>query len=859
MPNPDDASSSPGARDPRELSWLPELPVVSVLGAVDRALARAGVGVLVAPPGAGKTTVVPPALLERPWLGGRKILLLEPRRLAARAAARRIGDLLDEEVGGGVGYRIRMDTRVSARTRIEVVTQGILTRMLQSDPSLEGVGLVIFDEFHERSLSADLGLALALQARELLRPDLRLLVMSATLDPGPVSALLGGAPVVEARGRLFPVETLFRDRPVQGWIEPPVARTVLRALDRHEGDVLVFLPGAAEIRRTAERLEDAGLPGDVRIHPLFGNLPREEQDEAIAPSPRGRRKVVLATDIAETSLTIEGVRVVVDSGRVRVPRFDPGTGMTRLETVQVPRDSADQRRGRGGRTAPGVCYRMWTEGEDRSLLPRRRPEILQADLAPLALELAVWGADPGELRWLDPPPAGAYGRALDLLGELEAVGPEGEVTDHGRKMAELGTHPRIAHLLLRAREIDRLVLACDLAALLGERDLLRGEGRPPDADLRLRVEALRRARRGRGLPAAVRGERVDRGRLRAALREARHWRRKLGVGEDRNLSAEEVEEVGCLLALAYPDRIGRLREGSRGRFLLRSGRGARLPKGQALARIEWIVAAEVEGSGAEARVRRAAPLEREEIEAHFADRFAEREEVVWDDEAGRVRARRRRVFGAVVLEEAPLRRPDPHAVSLTLLEGILSRGLQALPWGREERRLRERIHFLHALDPERWPPSDEETLAETADAWLLPFLAGRKSLDELRGLDLRSALLSRIPPGSRPDLDRWAPTHLEVPSGSRIAVDYSDPEAPVLSVRVQEVFGWTETPRIAGGRVPVTLELLSPAHRPVQVTTDLASFWRHAYFEVRKDLRGRYPKHPWPEDPLRARPTRGTK
>ncbi|HSR41286.1 MAG TPA: ATP-dependent helicase HrpB, partial [Longimicrobiales bacterium] len=718
---------------------LPDLPVTAVLEEVEGALDRRGGAVLVAPPGAGKTTIVPLALLDAPWLEDGRIVVLEPRRLAARAAADRMSRLLGEEgAGGTVGYRVRMDTRVSARTRIEVVTEGVLTRMIQSDPGLEETGLVVFDEFHERSLPADLGLALTLQARRLLRPDLRILVMSATLDPEPVADLLDGAPVIRAEGERHPVETRYRSRPVEGWIEPPVARTVLGALERDEGDVLAFLPGAGEIRRTAERLEDAGLPSRVELHPLFGNLPRRDQDRAIAPSPPGRRKIVLATAIAETSLTIEGVRVVVDSGLMRVPRFDPGTGMTRLETIRVSRDSADQRRGRAGRTAPGVCYRLWTEAEDRGLVPRRRPEIVEADLASLALDLAVWGARPGELRWLDPPPRPSFEQAEELLRELEAVDDEGSATDHGRTIAGLGLHPRLAHMLVRAKERGLGAVACDLAALLGDRDVFRGEGRAPDADLRLRLEAMRRARDAGAPPGGVRGERVDRGRLRRALREARHWRRKIGLPEGGEVGTEAVEEAGVLAALAYPDRVGRLRDdGKEGRYLLRSGRGARFREAQALSRSEWIVAAEVEGSGADARIFRAAPVTETEVEELFSDQIVEVEEVVWDGGAGRVRARRRRMLGALVLTESPLESPDPAALSGALLEGIREEGLGVLPWGKETRQLRQRLHFLHRIDPERWPDTSEETLAETLEAWLLPYLAGMRSLDDLSTLDLR--------------------------------------------------------------------------------------------------------------------------
>jgi ATP-dependent helicase HrpB len=834
-----------------------DLPILETLPALEAALADPGAAVLVAEPGAGKTTVVPLTLLDADWLGDGKVVVLEPRRLATRAAADRMGRLLGEDgAGGTVGYRIRGDTRVSGRTRIEVVTEGVLTRMLQSDPGLEGVAAVLFDEFHERSVHADLGLALTLHSRSIFRDDLRVLVMSATLDAAPVAELLDDAPVVSSEGRSYPVRTRFRKRPVEGWIEPAVARTVLRALDEEAGDVLVFLPGAGEIRRTAERLDDADLPASVSVHPLFGSMPHAEQDAAIQPSSEGRRKVVLATAIAETSLTIEGVRVVIDSGEMRVPRFDPGTGMTRLETVRVTRDSADQRRGRAGRTAPGVCYRLWTKGEDRGLVPHRRPEILDADLAPLALELAVWGAAAGELRWLDPPPDAAMAQATELLRELEAVDRDG-ATDHGAELAGIGVHPRLAHMLVRGRELGVARTAADLAALLGDRDILRGEGRAPDADLRLRVEAIQRARTGGGgLPGRIRGEKIHRGGLARAIREAD---RLFSAAGSRRAAGADTDPVGLLAAFAYPDRIGQRRAGERGRFLLRNGRGAQFTEAQALEGEDWLVAAEVEGRGRDARIFRAAGVTQSEIEEHFAGQIEEVEEVRWDDRAGRVVARRRRRLGALTLQEAPLRDPDPAALGRALLEGIRERGLHVLPWSKKTHQLRERLAFLGRHDPERWPDASEGLLEEALEDWLLPFLSGLKRLDDLKNVDLKQALLTWVGWDRRDALDRLAPTHLEVPSGSRVRIDYSDPERPALAVRLQEVFGLTETPRIAGGKVPLTMKLLSPAHRPVQVTQDLASFWRDAYFEVRKDMRGRYPKHYWPENPLEAEATRRTK
>lgn len=826
------------------------LPVDDALPALRSALATHAAAVLQAPPGAGKTTRVPGALLDAPWLGMRRIVMLEPRRLAARTAARYMARARGEAVGETVGFRVRGETRVGPRTRIEVVTEGVLTRMLQDDPALEGTGAVIFDEFHERSLHADAGLALTLQTQALLRDDLRILVMSATLDGARVAALLGDAPVIASEGRAYPVETHYRERPVDGWIEPAVAAAVREALDRHEGDVLVFLPGAGEIRRVEERLADPPLGPRVRVRALHGTLSPEAQDAAIAPSPAGERKVVLATSIAETSLTIEGVRVVIDAGLMRVPRFSPRTGMTRLETVRVSGASADQRRGRAGRLGPGDCYRLWTVQEQAGLTPFAAPEILAADLAPLALDLAVLGVrDPAELRWLDPPPAAAFAQARALLAALGALDADGRLTAHGGEMARFGLQPRLAHMLLKARGLDLGGLAADLAAVLEERDPLRGQGGPPEADLRLRVEAVAHG------PGAVRGAglSVDMG----VVQRVRELARTLGRGA-RDARVTGSDATGLLLAFAYPDRIAQRRANAAGRFLLANGRGAALPAHDPLAMAPWLVVAALDDAGTEGRIFLAAPVDQAELETHAADQITEADETVLDPVTRAVEARRRRKLGAIVLQDAPLRDPDPVLIAGALLDALRREGLGLLGWSDAARHLRQRIAFVHRQDS-AWPDVSDPTLLASLDTWLAPRLTGVRRLDDLARVDLIAALRGLLAWDQSRALDELAPERIEVPSGSHIAIDYADPEAPVLAVKLQEMFGLAETPRIARGAVPLTLHLLSPARRPVQVTRDLAGFWRGSYAEVRKELRGRYPKHPWPDDPLAAPATRFTK
>ncbi|MFD2370211.1 ATP-dependent helicase HrpB [Brevibacillus sp. GCM10020057] len=837
------------------------LPIDEILPELLATLRDHANAVLVAAPGAGKTTRVPLAVLDEPWLAGRRILLLEPRRLAARAAARYMAAALGEQVGETVGYRVRMDAKVGPNTRIEVITEGVLTRMLQADPGLEGVGLILFDEFHERSLHADLGLALGLQAQSLFREDLRIVVMSATMDAAAVSRLLGNAPVIASEGRMFPVETRYLARPMEGRLEDAVAAKIVQALSEETGDVLVLLPGAGEIRRVEGKLRAAGLPPHVAIAPLYGALPQEAQDAAIRPAQPGKRKIVLATSIAETSLTVEGVRIVIDSGLMRVPRFSPRTGMTRLETIQVSRASADQRRGRAGRLSPGVCYRMWTQQEDRALAAHTAPEIREADLTPLALELAAWGADdPDELAWLDSPPRAALAHARDLLVQLGALDARGKITAHGRELAGLGLHPRLAHMILEAEGREQLELACELAALLGERDILRGRGAAGQADLRLRVEALRAAadgrRTGKLLPAGF--WEVDEEACRRIWQEAaalkQTWRAR--VIEQRAGAGDSLDAIGSLLAKAFPDRIGQRRDS--GKYVLSNGRGAVFAGDQPLAYAAYVVAAELDDVGTDSRIMLAAGITEEELERVCAESIEEETAVWWDKSAQSVRARKRRRLGALVLRETPAPLTDPDAVAAALLQGIAEEGLAVLPWSRHARQLQERLLFLHRLDGS-WPDVSDSALLAHVDEWLGPHVQGIRSRDELSRLSLSAILESLLDWEQRRELDEHAPTHVVVPSGSRLPIDYSDPQAPVLAVRLQEVFGWKETPRIGRGRVPLTLHLLSPANRPVQVTRDLASFWQSAYFDVKKDLKGRYPKHYWPDDPLQAIPTNRTR
>ncbi|GED60609.1 ATP-dependent helicase HrpB [Brevibacillus formosus] len=828
------------------------LPINEVLPELVNTLRKETNAVLVAAPGAGKTTRVPLALRDEAWLHNRRIVMLVPRRLAARQAAAYMAALLGEEVGQTVGYRVKRESRVGPGTRIEVITEGILTRMLQDDPELSDVGLVIFDEFHERNLHADLGLALSLQAQGLFREDLRILVMSATLDAEPVSALLGNAPVISSKGRMFPVETHFLTSPMEGRLEEAVVQMIFHALRQEEGDMLVFLPGAREIHRVQELLEQSGVGSNIRIAPLCGNLPQEEQDKAIQPGKTGERKIVLATTIAETSLTVEGVRIVIDSGLKRVPRFSPRTGMTRLETAKVSKASADQRRGRAGRLAPGVCFRLWTEQEDRMLIPQQAPEIMEADLAVLALELALWGVGAAEeLDWLNPPPKPAMAQAQELLLQLGAFDERKQITPHGRVLAGMGVHPRLGHMIQKANELGEGELACELAVLLEERDIVRGRQASADADMRTRVEMLRQVankQSGAGeLP-------IDAGACKRLWKEAAHFKR-IWINNKPGDTSARTEATGRLLAFAYPDRIAQRR--ADGRYLLRNGRGAAFSVQQPLAASPYIVAAELDDQGADSRILLAASVEESELLNDCAMQITERMNVWWERTAGAVRSRKQKRLGSILLADIAAE-ASPDEVLTALLDGIKEEGLEILPWNRQARQYRERLLFMHRLE-EGWPNVEDEALLVSLEEWLAPHVYGFKRKEDLQSLSVTTLLESMLSWEQRRQLDEYAPTHVIVPSGSKIPVDYSDPAAPVLSVRLQELFGWQDSPRIGRGRVALTLHLLSPAHRPVQVTRDLASFWAHAYFEVKKDLKGRYPKHYWPDDPLAAIPTNRTR
>jgi len=850
---------------------MPELPIDSALPDLLTALGRHNNVVLQAPPGAGKTTVVPLALLDCEWLGDKNIIVLEPRRLAARAAAARMAELLEEPLGQTVGYQIRAERVAGKQTRILVVTEGILTRLLQSDPELARTAVVIFDEFHERNLQGDLSLALCLQSQEYLRADLKLLVMSATLETEAVAALLGDAPVVSSEGRSYPVHVHYlpqqqphRQLPDDNRQLPALmARKIAEWTDEQEGSLLAFLPGVGEIKQVEELLrERLAHREEITIAPLYGDLGKQPQDTAIAPSPPGRRKIVLATNVAETSLTIEGIRMVVDSGLMRESRFDPNTGMNRLVTTTISQASATQRCGRAGRLSEGQCLRLWSESRQDGLAAKNTPEILLSDLAPLMLELAQWGVrQVDELRWLDPPPPGPVAQAQELLQQLGALDGEQRITAHGSAMLALGAHPRLAHMMIRSLDWDLAGDACLLAALLSERDIFRGEA-CWDRDIHKRMEVLLGRAKDPG---------ADRGAVQRIREQAKTWRRQLdktraGATQKTQADIDEADRIGALLGLAYPDRIARSRRDRERRFLLASGRGAHFSHDDELALADYLAIAELDGQGRDARIQLAARISERALRACFADLIKQDESVRWDEKAGRAVASLRTTLGRLVLDEQPAPNVSAALLSRALLDAIRQRGLATLPWSREADALRARVRFLRRRGDEfpqllaglALPDWSDEALMDSLEAWLLPHLQGFNKLEQLKQLNLHRILQGQLDWPSLQKIDDLAPSHFAVPSGSRIQIDYGE-EPPVLAVRLQEMFGLAQTPAILKGQYPLMIHLLSPARRPVQVTRDLASFWANTYLEVKKELRIKYQKHFWPDDPLTAQATSKTR
>jgi len=815
---------------------LSPLPIDAVVPELTAALRANNAAVLVAPPGAGKTTKAPLVLANENWVKDRRILVLEPRRLAARAAAERMARTLGERVGETVGLRVRFGSKVSRKTRIEIITEGIFTRLILDDPMLDGIAAVLFDEFHERSLDADLGLALARDAQQGLREDLRILVMSATIDGARVAGLLGNAPVIESEGRAFPVETRYAGRDA-GMIEPQMADTISRAMRAEPGSVLAFLPGTAEIRRTQMQLENR-TDALTDVVALYGALAGDEQDRAILPAPPGRRKIVLATSIAETSITIEGVRIVVDSGLARVPRYEPDVGVTRLETVRVSRAAADQRRGRAGRTEPGVCYRLWDEPQTAALEPFARAEILVADLSSFALDLAAWGAKPEKLAFLDPPPRAALTEAETLLAELGAIDGDGRITAEGRRLRQLPLSPRLARMVIDAGAEGGALQAAELAALIGERGL-GGD----DIDLHGRLNALHRDRWNRG---------------RDARAMAQRWAEIASQSPTLQGGGEQTS-VGALLALAYPERIAKNRGGGSGAFLLMNGRGANVDRASPLAREPYLAVAELTGTAAQGRILSAAAITLDEIETRFASRIEARDEVTFDAASGSLRGRRSRRLGAITLTEQPIQvEPNDNTANL-LADKISGGGIDRLPWSKAIQQWRDRVMFLRRSEGDEWPDLSDAALAQSAREWLPPLLAGKTSLGAIAPDQFAAALGELLPWPLKRRLDAEAPTHFAAPTGSQVAIDYEAEGGPKIAIRVQELFGLDRHPAIAGGKIPLLIELLSPAHRPVQTTRDLPGFWRGSYAAVRTEMRGRYPRHPWPDDPISAPATRRVK
>lgn len=820
---------------------LPTFPIHSILQDIRETLATNQSVVLSADPGSGKTTIVPLTLLDEPWLAGKKIIMLAPRRLAARMAAKRMSDLANDALGGTVGYRIRFDKKVSRNSRIEVVTEGIFIRMIQNNPELPNVGLVIFDEFHLRSIQSDLALALCMDILE-LREDLKVMVMSATMDSSRVAAILNKAAVIKGEGSCFPVITHYMARSSSDYLLPRVVKAIHHSLTQDSGDILVFLPGAGEIKAVQRKITT-----DVLCLPLYGNLPQKQQDLIFASS--NKRRVILATPIAETSLTIEGVSIVIDSGLMKVPQFSPATGLTSLHTVPISKASAEQRTGRAGRLGPGICHRMWLENEHHSRPDFLAPEIIGADLAPLLLELLHWGvSDPSELKWLDPPREGSVKQARTLLTQLGAIDTKGMLTNIGKQIASLPLHPRLAVMLLHGHKQGHGVLACRLAALLQNRDLFRGKRDHQSADIEDRLDILKVFEEEGAATVLARG--ADPSLCSRILREAGQYQRILKVN-DRKPVPEEFRESGNLLAIAYPDRIAMKKPGSK-QHILASGRGVLLPEGDHLHQADFLVAANVDGGTKHGRIFLGAALSKENITKRHDHLLTRVERIQWKNP--KVESVSTLCLGSLVISTKPLSTPDPERIRDCLLEGIEQNGIECLNWQKKSRELQARIEAAHAIDPSQWPDVSNEALLQDF-SWLIPYLDSIKSLKQLRKLDIYSILLSLLPWKKQQDLDKLLPTHYQAPSGSNIKLQYLPGESPVLGVRLQEMFGATETPTFYNGKLPVLIHLLSPARRPVQVTSDLASFWKNTYPAVKKELAGRYPKHYWPEDPLVAQAT----
>ncbi|MCE9599194.1 MAG: ATP-dependent helicase HrpB [Spirochaetia bacterium] len=839
------------------------LPIDAVLPEISSILSARNIAVLEAAPGAGKTTGVPPFLLEEPWLNGKTMLMLEPRRIAARSAAARIASQMNEKVGETVGYAIRFDRKTSTRTRIEVVTEGILVRRMQDDPELTGVGLLLFDEFHERSIHTDLGLALALDIQESIRPDLRILVMSATLDGDRIASFLGNAPVIRSEGRAHHVTVAYAGRS-QLFPAQECARAIAQVIPTHEGDVLAFLPGGGDIRKARSILEEK-LPSDVVIHALYGDLTQKDQDAAIAPDPRGRRRIILATNIAETSLTIEGVRIVVDSGLAKYMQHDPRTGMSRLETGPISKASAVQRAGRAGRTAPGHCLRLYDEEEFRRFSPFTEPEVIQADLAPLLLELAAWGTAPDRLRFLDPLPYAHVQSAYSLLSMLEMLDEHRRITSYGRIAAGIPLHPRLARMTYESPG-SLSKAACNLGALLSERDIFRaspGNRIPSDIRERLRLLADADQHSAPGLAFGTTLDRFALDRVRRIAQEISRIgsREKPRNSDDAARSAPRNSEIRAtseagLLALAYPDRIAAIRPGSRERYLLSNGRGALLDKTDQLCGQEFLVIADLDGAGADAKVRMAMPISAEEIRELFAEQIQTLETTELDEKTGRILAFRSDVLGSITLSRKQIE-IDSSNSDAVLLRSIEKAGIDSLDWNEEVVQFCMRSEMLRKLGFEL-PELSREWLTKNLSDWLSPHLVGISRLSDVQKLKLKDVFQAMLDYKQLKTLQTQAPELMPVPSGSNIRLEYSENDV-IMAVKLQEMFGQKETPRIANGRVAVTLHLLSPGMKPVQVTRDLEGFWKKTYAEVRKELRGRYPRHPWPDDPTTATPTKFAK